>query len=57
MSDPVEAMNLDEFRWWTVTELAHATERLSPFALAEIVGNYIAFGAPAHPPDWDMVED
>ena len=57
MTDAAEAKVLDRFRWWPVRELAHATERLTPLALAEIVTRYLTSGAPASPPDWDVLED
>ena len=47
MSDPIESKFLDQFRWWPVTELAHAHERLTPLALAQIVTSYLEKGAAA----------
>ncbi len=47
MTDPIESAVLDQFRWWPVTELASAHERLTPLALAQIVSTYLERGAPA----------
>ncbi len=44
MSDDVENAVLDEFRWWKATDLANATERLTPLALAAIVNSYLRSG-------------
>lgn len=49
MSDPFEVQTLDRFRWWPVTELASATEYLTPLSLAEIVRRYIRQGPPPEP--------
>ncbi|MBC8115964.1 MAG: NUDIX domain-containing protein [Candidatus Saccharimonas sp.] len=49
MSDSIEIQILDRFRWWPVAELAHATERLTPLSLAEIVARYLAQGPPQEP--------
>jgi 8-oxo-dGTP pyrophosphatase MutT (NUDIX family) len=46
MTDPIESTVLDRFRWWPVSELAHARERLTPLALGEIVTSYLERGAP-----------
>jgi len=47
MTDTIEARVLDRFRWWHADELAAAREPLTPMSLAEIVTNYLAYGAPA----------
>jgi 8-oxo-dGTP pyrophosphatase MutT (NUDIX family) len=57
MSDPVEAEVLEQFRWWPVAELAQARERLTPLSLAQIVARYLADGAPAEPPDVEVLVD
>lgn len=49
MSDEVEARVLHSFRWWHVSELASATEPLTPRSLYTIVSSYLAHGAPAGP--------
>ena len=57
MSDAVEAAVLDCFRWWPAAELALAGERLTPLALAQIVARYLAHGAPAEPPEVEVLVD
>jgi hypothetical protein len=44
MSDATEAKILDRFQWWSVTELARASERLTPLSLAQIVARYFIQG-------------
>jgi len=46
MSDATEARVLDRFQWWSVSELIHATEQLTPLSLSQIVNRYLEFGAP-----------
>jgi len=41
MSDAIEARVLQQFRWWSVSELTTAEERLTPLALATIVSEYL----------------
>jgi 8-oxo-dGTP pyrophosphatase MutT (NUDIX family) len=57
MSDALEASVLDRFRWWHITELASARERLTPLSLSEIVTRYIAQGPPIEPPDVEVLID
>jgi 8-oxo-dGTP pyrophosphatase MutT (NUDIX family) len=57
MSDRREAATLDRFRWWRASELAHATERLTPLTLADIVARYLALGPPSDPPEWEVLVD
>jgi 8-oxo-dGTP pyrophosphatase MutT (NUDIX family) len=57
MSDAVEAEMLDAFRWWRVVDLAGAAERLAPPSLAQIVGRYLASGAPETVPDEEVTVD
>jgi hypothetical protein len=57
MSDIVEAKVLDRFRWWHVTELSSAQERLTPASLSEIVTRYIAQGPPVELPDVEVLVD
>ncbi|MET0791990.1 MAG: hypothetical protein ABW061_10760 [Polyangiaceae bacterium] len=47
MSDPIESAVLDHFRWWPVSEMASAQERLTPLSLAQTVASYLERGAPA----------
>lgn len=46
MGDAKEAQILDEFRWWSLEELAVAREILTPAGLHSIVIDYLAHGAP-----------
>ena len=57
MTDPIEAEVLDRFRWWPTTELAHATERLTPLTLADVVARYLAEGAPNRPLETEVLVD
>jgi len=57
MSDQLESAVLDAFRWWKVTDLAHATERLTPLSLAAIVSSYLRSGPPVEPLPVEILED
>ena len=57
MSDHVESVVLDEFRWWKVADLANATDRLTPLSLATIVNSYLRSGPPAEPISVEILED
>ena len=57
MSDPLEMQVVECFRWWPVVELAHATERLTPLALAEILARYLKEGPPRDLPDVEVLVD
>ncbi len=57
MSDRIESAVLDEFRWWNVTDLANATERLTPLSLAAIVNSYLRYGPPIEPLSVEILED
>jgi hypothetical protein len=57
MSDVVEAQVLQEFRWWPISELATASERLTPLSLAEIIARYLALGPPAEPLETEVLVD
>ena len=57
MSDDVENAVLDEFRWWSVTDLANTTERLTPLSLAAIVNSYLRSGPPVEPLSIEILED
>lgn len=46
MNDTAEAQFVDEFRWWHASELANASERLTPLSLADIVMRYLQVGPP-----------
>ena len=49
MSDTTEIKYLDQFRWWSVAELAHSVEPLAPRALPDIVARYLVDGPPRGP--------
>lgn len=57
MSDAKEAQVLQQFRWWHVSELAKAEERLTPLALATIVSEYLMNGSPKAPLAVEVLED
>ena len=57
MSDAVEARVLQEFRWWPISELANARERLTPLSLGEIMARYLAHGPPAELPELEVLVD
>ena len=57
MSDAVEAATLSRFSWWPASELAFASERLTPLSLAEIVARYIAEGGPRDPLEVEVLVD
>jgi len=57
MMDPTEAKVLDEFRWWTVTELSNAAERLTPLSLSQIVIRYLECGTPQGPLEVEVLID
>jgi 8-oxo-dGTP pyrophosphatase MutT (NUDIX family) len=57
MSDAVEAGVLDQFRWWPASDLAHASERLTPLSLAQIVARYLVDGPPPEPLDVEVLVD
>jgi hypothetical protein len=40
-----------------VSELVHASERLTPLSLAAIVGRYLTHGAPRESPDVEVLVD
>jgi len=57
MLDPIEAKVLDRFRWWTVTELANASEGLTPLSLSQIVSRYLELGTPQEPLEVEVLVD
>jgi ADP-ribose pyrophosphatase YjhB (NUDIX family) len=57
MSDPLEAEITEAFRWWPVSALGEAKERVVPTSLASILERYLAGGPPSAPPDVEVVID
>ena len=57
MSDLAEAKVLDRFQWWPATELIHATEKLTPLSLPQIVAGYLDSGAPQELPELEILVD
>jgi 8-oxo-dGTP pyrophosphatase MutT (NUDIX family) len=57
MSDSTEAQVLQQFRWWPVSELANAKERLTPLTLAAIVSEYLQHGPPREPLGLEVLVD
>jgi 8-oxo-dGTP pyrophosphatase MutT (NUDIX family) len=57
MTDEVEAKVLQQFRWWPLAELAQVEEPVAPLALARIVSEYLAAGAPAGPLELEVLID
>jgi 8-oxo-dGTP pyrophosphatase MutT (NUDIX family) len=57
MSDALEMQIVDRFRWWPVSELSGATERLTPLSLADILDRYLAEGPPSEPLDVEVLFD
>jgi 8-oxo-dGTP pyrophosphatase MutT (NUDIX family) len=57
MCDPIEMAVVERMRWWPVTELAQAHERLTPLSLAGIVASYLAEGPPRQVPDVEVLVD
>jgi 8-oxo-dGTP pyrophosphatase MutT (NUDIX family) len=49
MTDEAEAEIVESFRWWPVAELAGARDAFMPRRIAEILGRYLAEGAPDDP--------
>lgn len=47
MSDQTEARTLDQFRWWSLPELRHTSERLTPNGIYAILRDFLRDGAPA----------
>ena len=48
---------MDCFRWWRVTDLENAEERLTPLSLANILQRYLIDGAPVELPDEEVLVD
>jgi 8-oxo-dGTP pyrophosphatase MutT (NUDIX family) len=57
MSDLIEVKSLDRFHWWPLAELESTAERVTPLALARIVSEYLAQGAPSGPLELEVVVD
>lgn len=57
MSDAVEAVTLDRFRWWSLAELFAAEERFTPLSLAQILDRYVTDGPPVEPPEEEVLVD
>jgi 8-oxo-dGTP pyrophosphatase MutT (NUDIX family) len=57
MSDALEMQVVERFRWWPVVDLAHATERLTPLTLAEILARYLKEGPPRELPEVEVLVD
>lgn len=57
MDDTAEAVVVDEFRWWTLSEMHDATERLTPLSLANIVESYLRDGPPKQLPKVEILVD
>lgn len=57
ISDAVEAVSLDRFRWWPLTELKCTDELLSPISLARIVADYLVQGPPGEPLRVEILDD
>jgi 8-oxo-dGTP pyrophosphatase MutT (NUDIX family) len=57
MLDANEARFVTELRWWPLGDLARAAERLTPLAVADIVQNYLARGAPDPLPPEEVLVD
>ncbi len=57
ISDQVENAVLDEFRWWNISDLPHAIERLTPLSLWNIVDSYLSSGPPIGPLQLEILED
>jgi len=57
MSDPIEANVLDQFRWWSLVDLTHAGEKLTPLSLPDIVRRYLRRGAPQEPLEVEVLVD
>ena len=52
-----EAATIREFRWWSLAEMRHTSERLAPAGLLRIILDYRENGPPDSPPDVEIIED
>ncbi len=57
ISDAVEAQTVDRFHWWPLAGLTQATESVAPIALARIIADYLAYGAPQQPLEMEILVD
>jgi hypothetical protein len=55
INDAEEAMVLDKIRWWKLSELHDALERLTPLSLVNIVESDLREGAPIELPDAEVL--
>ena len=57
MADELEAKVVDCLRWWPITDLCRANERLTPLSLPRILASYLQYGAPDKLPDEEVLID
>lgn len=57
MSDELEAMTLDRFRWWRIDQLSDSSERLTPLSIADIVDRYTRYVPPTEPLELEDLVD
>jgi 8-oxo-dGTP pyrophosphatase MutT (NUDIX family) len=57
MTDEVEAEYVVEHRWWPLSDLERAEERLTPLSLPAILARYLADGAPDPLPAEEVLID
>jgi 8-oxo-dGTP pyrophosphatase MutT (NUDIX family) len=57
IEDETEAKEIYGFRWWTISELLNATERITPFSLANIIQTYLREGPPKEEPRIEVLVD
>ena len=57
IQDAPEAATIREFRWWSLAEMRHTSQRLAPAGLARIVLDYRESGPPSSPPEIEIIED
>ena len=57
MADRLEAKVVDCFRWWPITDLGRANERLTPLSLPRILASYLQYAAPDILPDEEVLID
>ena len=57
MTDPTEAIHLDQFRWWSLPDLTVAKEHVVPHLLAKIIEDYLVHGPPRGPLEVETLID
>ena len=57
MTDPADAVAVDQFRWWPIANLSLIADPVTPLTLADILGDYLIQGAPAVVLDEEVVID